>query len=353
MYIDRLIICAIVLKMEKEMRRARLKVHNRDTFYHTMNRLATYKKDGKDIFDTEDKNYFVNLMTKLTGYFNVEISSYCIMGNHYHIIFKQRCELLSRPEATRKHNEYYKGMKRTKKLEYKGDKDTLPYMLVDIDNARERMRDMSEYMKALQQAFTLWYNKRHEKIGPLWDGRFKSVILDEKDALWKCSKYVALNPVRSEMVTSPADYEFSSWGQWQQKKSSTFADYFHKAIRNARNKPRWTSYQVMDAFRLDMERTMSYETPTITAWEHAETDWVPQAYKDECEKRKVSKPKVLEIQGNCQVDYWTKGCIISSSKEFMDETVQDIFGEEGISKSYDILLDGEDEMLAYQRIQKS
>ncbi|NQZ69678.1 MAG: transposase [Lentisphaeria bacterium] len=333
------------------MRKARLKVHNKDTFYHTMNRLFRRRSDRKDVFDAEDKKYFVNLMTKLTGYFNVEISSYCIMSNHYHIIFKQKCELLSRPAATKRHNDYYKGMNRTKRLEYKGDTDTLPYMLMDIDHSRERMRDMSEFMKALQQAFTTWYNKRHDRFGPLWDGRFKSVILDEKDALWKCSKYVALNPVRAEISKSPADYEFSSWGQWQQKKSLTFSDYFHKAIRTALNKPRWNIAQVMDAFRLDMERTMSYENPTISAWEHSETDWVPQAYKDECDKRKASKPKVLEIHGNCQVDYWTKGYIISSDKKFMDETVQDIFGKEAMNKSYDILLDGEQELLSYQRIQ--
>ena len=110
--------------------------------------------------------------------------------------------------------------------------------------------------------------------------------------------------------------------------------------------------QVMDAFRLDMERTMSYENPSISAWDHAETDWVPQVYNDECEKRKASKPKVVEIQGNCQVDYWSKGHIISSSKEFIDETVRDVLGDEGMGKSYDIILEGEDEMLAYQRIQK-
>ncbi|MCJ8329840.1 MAG: transposase [Lentisphaeria bacterium] len=328
-----------------------MKVLTRDTFYHTMNRLFRYRKDGKDVFDKEDKKYFVNLMTKLTGYFNVEISSYCIMSNHYHIIFKQKCELLSRPDATRRHNEYYKGLKRTRRLEYKGDTDTLPYMLMEIDNARERMRDISEFMKALQQTFTNWYNKRHDRFGPLWDGRFKSVILDEKDALWKCSKYVALNPVRAEIAKNPADYEFSSWGQWQQKKSLTFSDFFHKALRTALSKPRWNTAQVMDAFRLDMERTMSYENPTISAWDHAETDWVPQTYKDECDKRKASKPKVVNIQGNCQVDYWTKGHIISSSKEFIDETVRDVFGEEGMSKSYDILLEGDQEMLAYQRIQ--
>ncbi|NQZ70333.1 MAG: transposase, partial [Lentisphaeria bacterium] len=154
------------------MRKLRMKVLARDTFYHTMNRLFRYRKDEKNVFDKEDKKYFVNLMTKLTDYFNVEISSYCIMSNHYHIIFKQKCELLSRPDATRRYNEYYQDLKKPKILEYKGDKDTLPYMLVEIDNTRERMRDMSEFMKVLQQAFTTWYNRRHDRFGTLWADRF-------------------------------------------------------------------------------------------------------------------------------------------------------------------------------------
>ncbi|NQZ67617.1 MAG: hypothetical protein HRT89_06065, partial [Lentisphaeria bacterium] len=224
-------------------------------------------------------------------------------------------------------------------------------MLVEIDNTRERMRDMSEFMKALQHAFTNWYNKRHDRFGSLWAGRFKSVILDETDALWKCSKYVALNPVRAQIVEDPAEYAFSSWGQWQQKKSLTFADYFHKAIRTALNKPRWNIYQVMDAFKRDMERTMSYENPSITAWGHTETDWLPQAYKDECDKRQSKKAKVLEIQGNCQVDYWTRGCIISSSQKFMDETIEELFDEEK-RKHFDILVENEQELLAYKCVKK-
>ncbi|MCJ8329371.1 MAG: transposase [Lentisphaeria bacterium] len=326
----------------------RMKIHTRDTFYHVMNRLPRKRADSREIFDAEDKNYFVKLMTHLTGYFNVEISSYCIMSNHYHIIFKQKCELLSRPDATKRHNDYYQELKKPKILEYKGDKDTLPYMLVEIDNTRERMRDMSEFMKVLQQAFTTWYNRRHDRFGTLWADRFKSVILDEKDALWKCSKYVALNPVRAQIVEDPAEYAFSSWGEWQQQKSLTFADTFHTAIRMALNKPRWSMVQVMDAFKRDMERTMSYENPSITAWEHAETDWVPHAYKDECEKRQSKKAKVLEIQGNCQVDYWTRGCIISSSQRFMDETVEEIYGNEVKTKHFDILVESEQELLAYK-----
>ncbi|MCJ8331949.1 MAG: hypothetical protein MJH11_18455, partial [Lentisphaeria bacterium] len=56
----------------------------------------------------------------------------------------------------------------------------------------------------------------------------------------------------------------------------------------------------------------------------------------------------LEIQGNCQVDYWTRGCIISSSQKFMDETVEEIYGDEVKTKHFDILVESEQELLAYK-----
>ena len=54
----------------------------------------------------------------------------------------------------------------------------------------ERMRDLSEMVKSLQQQFTSWYNRTRPSTrrGALWAGRFKSVALEEGDALWESAR---------------------------------------------------------------------------------------------------------------------------------------------------------------------
>ncbi len=55
------------------------------------------------------------------------------------------------------------------------------------------------------------YNKRHERTGTLWDGRFKSSLVDSDRYLLACHRYIELNPVRAHLVDSPADYPWSSF----------------------------------------------------------------------------------------------------------------------------------------------
>jgi len=77
------------------------------------------------------------------------------------------------------------------------------------------MYDLSEFMKTLKQRFSFWFNKSHERGGPLWNGRFKSVLVEspachEQDfahnAITTMAAYIDLNPVRAGLVDDPKDY---------------------------------------------------------------------------------------------------------------------------------------------------
>ena len=76
------------------------------------------------------------------------------------------------------------------------------------------MHDVSEFAKTLKQRFSQSYNLRHGRSGPLWDDRFKSVLLGGSgNGLSLVATYIELNCVRAGIVTDPKDYRFCSYAE--------------------------------------------------------------------------------------------------------------------------------------------
>jgi putative transposase len=75
------------------------------------------------------------------------------------------------------------------------------------------MHSLSEFMKTLLQRFTRWFNRTHERCGTLWEQRYKSVIVESGVAARTMAAYIDLNPVRAGMVSDPAEYRWSSYGE--------------------------------------------------------------------------------------------------------------------------------------------
>ena len=70
---------------------------------------------------------------------------------------------------------------------------------------------LSKAMAGLNLAYAWIYKKRYQYSGHLWQGRFKSLLLDHDASLLECGRYVELNPVRTGLVTNPRDYAWSSY----------------------------------------------------------------------------------------------------------------------------------------------
>ena len=90
--------------------------------------------------------------------------AYCLMGNHYHLLIETPGPNLSR------------GMRR------------------------------------LNGSYTQRFNWRHQRVGHLLQGRFKSLVVERETYLLELCRYVVLNPVRAGMVATPADWPWSSYG---------------------------------------------------------------------------------------------------------------------------------------------
>jgi putative transposase len=69
----------------------------------------------------------------------------------------------------------------------------------------------SRMMQAIGQRYVRGMNARHRRTGTLWEGRFRSSLIDSERYLLACSRYIELNPVRACMVDAPDRYAWSSY----------------------------------------------------------------------------------------------------------------------------------------------
>ena len=70
---------------------------------------------------------------------------------------------------------------------------------------------VSKMMQTLGRYYVRYFNHSYQRSGTLWEGRFKSCIVDEEEYLLICQRYIELNPVRAGMVLLPEEYKWSSY----------------------------------------------------------------------------------------------------------------------------------------------
>jgi len=132
--------------------------------------------------------------------------------------------------------------------------------------ATSKTRDgISKMMQVVGRHYVRYVNLSYHRTGTLWEGRFKSCVVDAEDYLLVCQRYIEVNPVRAGMVQQPADYRWSSYhsnalakeshlwtphetwlqlGQTHQERSAAYRNLFAghfdpddlKAVRDAVNK---------------------------------------------------------------------------------------------------------------------
>ena len=71
-------------------------------------------------------------------------------------------------------------------------------------------KPLSKLMQNIAQRYTHWFNKRYGRVGHLFQGRYKAILVDEDAYLLELIRYIHLNPVRADVVTGPIDYLLSS-----------------------------------------------------------------------------------------------------------------------------------------------
>lgn len=73
---------------------------------------------------------------------------------------------------------------------------------------------ISSYVKNVLDSYTRFFNLKHKRKGPLWEGRFKSKLLKNDEQLLHLTRYIHLNPVTATLVEKPEDWVYSSYREY-------------------------------------------------------------------------------------------------------------------------------------------
>jgi len=70
---------------------------------------------------------------------------------------------------------------------------------------------LSATMKSVEETYVRYFNRRYERTGGLFDGRYRSLVIDSDRYFLTCMRYVELNPLRAGIVSRPEEYRWSSY----------------------------------------------------------------------------------------------------------------------------------------------
>lgn len=126
-------------------------------------------------------------MTKYFKKYHINLYAWCLMPNHYHFVVKQKNDS-------------------------------------DIQKCFQNM--FNSYAQA--------FNKQQARTGPLFESRFKAVLVDNDNVLMHVCRYIHLNPVEGKLVTSPETWPYSNYADWLDgKKYILFDSYIRDTYFNS------------------------------------------------------------------------------------------------------------------------
>jgi putative transposase len=168
-----------------------------------------------------EKKQFVRYMRLYERLFGLRVLTHCLMDNHFHILV----EVPRAPEVLPT-NEELVGLVRATLGGERADNLANWFALwgtqgnqAAIQVERERwlsqMWNLAAFMKVLKQRFSQWYNgtRPTRRTGTLWEERYRSVLVENGEALRAMAAYIDLNPVRAGIVRDPKDYQWSGYGE--------------------------------------------------------------------------------------------------------------------------------------------
>ncbi len=151
----------------------KLRIWYKGAVYHVMCR----GNNKRNIFmDSQDYMVFLAILHEAKIKFNFKILCYCLMTNHIHLHIKTSDEAIGK------------------------------------------------IMKKINMLYAIYFNQKYNLIGHLFQGRYRSELIDQDKYMLEISRYIHLNPVRANLVQTPEEYQWSSYKMYIGLRKETLID---------------------------------------------------------------------------------------------------------------------------------
>lgn len=163
------------------------------------------------------RDWLESRIQQLAAIFTIDIAAYAIMHNHYHIVVRvdnERVADLSTQEIIQRWTRLYAGPLIVQRYlsDHREQMSQGELLQVDklADGYRQRLCDLSWFMKNLNEHISRRANAEENVKGHFWESRYKCQALLDEPALLAAMAYVDLNPIRAAIAEAPEDSEFTS-----------------------------------------------------------------------------------------------------------------------------------------------
>lgn len=195
------------------MRKARAKVAG-EGYYHIINRMSWQRM----LLKGDWKKRLLEHIRKAAEFAGVEILTFAVMGNHFHLLARVEARReVSDEELVARMRAIYPDKQLDRKLAEWDRWDASEKSKWKAEDARARMRarmfDLSQFVKIFSERFTTEFNKAGGYTGSPWGQRFKSMLIERGSrTLTTVGAYIDLNPVRAKIAANPGEYQWTGLG---------------------------------------------------------------------------------------------------------------------------------------------
>jgi len=182
--------------------------------------------DRQFIFGDKEKRCFVATMRKLEAFLDVRVMTYSVMSNHFHLLIEipddvdkiqLNAELLrNRLPLLYQGAALAEALDELDRAQLNAESSTGTTVWLDsiLTRYQDRMGNLSVFLKELKWRFSTWYNSNNDRVGTLWEDRFRSVLVEgDEHALMTIAAYIELNSVRAGLVDDPKDYRWCGYAE--------------------------------------------------------------------------------------------------------------------------------------------
>jgi putative transposase len=131
------------------------------------------------------------------------------------------------------------------------------------------------FMQAVGRSYVRWFNNRHGRSGTMWEGRYRSTLVQAERYLLACMVYIDLNPVRAGLVGDPADYPWSSHAHYLGRRTDRLVTP-HPLYWELGNTPfaRDAAYLELVRAGISQDQQQALTQATQQGWALGEADYV-------------------------------------------------------------------------------